>query len=445
MEPRVKRRIFLTALVAVALVVILYWQFPPEVSRQSITAFFTLLALSTLAMMLFLRFTEGGSTTSMDFVPELGAILLLGPTGAVTVTLVSELVSGFLLYREKSSLKKLFNIAQLVLAVGMAGLVFKAFRGRESLLVLNFWDSFPPFLMAVLAYFAVNTGTVAYIVSVAERRSFVEAWRQITGGLILFDIAMSPLAFLVAYLYVVQGWLFVFLAMIPLIGLRYSYGINFELQRLNTDLLRLMVKTIEAQDPYTSGHSIRVSEAARRIGRQLGLSNRQLKIVETAALLHDIGKIDIVYGEILRQKGPLTPEQRDLIRAHPDRGVDIIKSIRSIHPEVLRCVRYHHERWDGDGYPAGIKKDEIPLGSRIIMVCDTIDAMTTARPYRDPLPTSVVREELIKHKGTQFDPSIVDALLQTEILENLNVPEPARPTAAARLAGVQSGLRSDNI
>ena len=170
------------------------------------------------------------------------------------------------------------------------------------------------------------------------------------------------------------------------------------------------------------------------------LSPRQLKIVETAALLHDIGKIDVVYGEILRQKGPLTPEQRELIRAHPDRGVDIIKSIRSIHPEVLACVRHHHERWDGDGYPAGLAGEDIPLGSRIIMVCDTIDAMTTARPYRDALPVSVVREELTKHRSTQFDAAIVDVLVKTDILETLDTPEVATPSAGARLAGVNPSL-----
>ena len=443
MDPRVKRTIVATTLAAASLVVILFVRYPPTLDAESLLAFGTLLALSTLAMMLYLRFTEAGSTTSMDFVPELGAILLLGPTGAVMVTLLSELISGFFLYREKSAMKKLFNIAQLVLAVGAAGLLFRWSGGVESLDTFRFQAYLAPFLVAVLAYFAVNTGTVAFIVSVSERRSFFEAWREITGGLIVFDIAMSPLAFLVAFLYTQYGVLAVFLAMIPLIGLRYSYGINFELQQLNSDLLRLMVKTIEAQDPYTSGHSIRVSEAAKKIGRALELNSRQLKIVETAALLHDIGKIDVVYGEILRQKGPLTPEQRELIRAHPDRGVDIIKSIRSIHPEVLRCVRHHHERWDGDGYPAGLAGEEIPLGARIIMVCDTIDAMTTARPYRDALPVSVVREELNKHRSTQFDEAIVDVLVKTDILETLGAPETSAPTAAVRLAGVNPSLGID--
>jgi len=443
MDPRIKRTIYATTLAAAALVVTLFVRHPPTLDAASFLAFGTLLALSTLAMMLYLRFTEAGSTTSMDFVPELGAILLLGPTGAVMVTLLSELVSGFFLYREKSALKKLFNVAQLVLAVGAAGLLFRWSGGVESLDTFRFQDSLAPFLLAVLAYFAVNTGTVAFIVSVSERRSFFEAWRQITGGLIVFDIAMSPLAFLVAFLYTQYGVLAVFLAMIPLIGLRYSYGINFELQQLNSDLLRLMVKTIEAQDPYTSGHSIRVSEAAKKIGRALELSSRQLKVVETAALLHDIGKIDVVYGEILRQKGPLTPEQRELIRAHPDRGVDIIKSIRSIHPEVLRCVKHHHERWDGDGYPAGLAGEDIPLGARIIMVCDTIDAMTTARPYRDALPVSVVREELTKHRSTQFDEVIVDVLVKTDILETLSTPEASARSAGVRIAGVNPTLGID--
>ena len=151
----------------------------------------------------------------------------------------------------------------------------------------------------------------------------------------------------------------------------------------------------------------------------MGVRRRKIRHIETAALLHDIGKIDVAYSEILRQKGGLTPEQRELIRDHPDRGVDIVKSIRSISPVVLENIRHHHERWDGDGYPVGLRGDQIPLGARIIMVCDTIDAMTTARPYRDALPVSVVKEELVKHRGKQFDARIVDRVLETGLLDRL--------------------------
>jgi putative nucleotidyltransferase with HDIG domain len=424
MDPgnKVQRAVTTAAVCAVALVVYLFIQYPPEPTADALKAFGTLFALSVAATLLHLRFTAAGSTSSLDFVPELAAILILGPTGAVLVTLSSELVSSSLLHRGKPRFKKIFNGSQLTLAVGLAGLAFMLFGGEPSMASLNFLESFPEFLLAVLVYFAVNTGTVSYVVSVSESTPFLSTWRRLTGGLIWFDLAMSPLAFLVAWLYLrLDNPVFVFLAIIPLIGLRYSYGTNYELQHLNTDLLRLMVKTIEAQDPYTSGHSLRVAECATEICRELGLRGKQVENIEKAALLHDIGKIDVAYNEILRQKGPLTTEQRQLIQDHPARGVDIVKSIRTIPKEVLECIRHHHERWDGNGYPDKLSEHEIPLGARIIMICDTIDAMTTARPYRDPLPVSVVREELRKHSGSQFDSQIVDVVLNSALLDRLNI------------------------
>jgi putative nucleotidyltransferase with HDIG domain len=427
MQPsiRVTRAVTVAAVSAVALLAFLLWQYPPDTSVEATKAFATLFALSVAATLLHLRFTDAGSTSSLDFVPELAAILVLGPTGAVLVTISSELLSSFLLHRGKPPYKKVFNASQLTLAVGLAGLAFMWFGGVPSMEGLNFLDSFAPFVVAVLVYFAVNTGTVSYVVSASEDAPFLGTWRRLTGGLILFDLAMSPLAFLVAWLYLqLDNPFFVFLAIIPLIGLRYSYGTNYELQRLNTDLLRLMVKTIEAQDPYTSGHSLRVSESAREICLSMGLRGKPVENIEKAALLHDIGKIDVAYNEILRQKGPLTPEQRRLIQDHPARGVDIVRSIRSFPKEVLECIRHHHERWDGEGYPDKLAGADIPLGARIIMVCDTIDAMTTARPYRDPLPVSVVQEELLKHSGSQFDERVVRAVLSSGVLERLEL----RPT-----------------
>lgn len=419
---RVHRAVTFAAISAVALIVFLLWQYPPDTSTPALKAFATLFALSVAATLLHLRFTDAGSTSSLDFVPELAAILVLGPTGAVLVTICSELLSSFLLHRGKPPYKKIFNASQLTLAVGLAGLAFMWFGGVPSIEGLNFLDSFAPFVVAVLIYFAVNTGTVSYVVSASEDAPFLGTWRRLTGGLILFDLAMSPLAFLVAWLYLqLDNPFYVFLAIIPLIGLRYSYGTNYELQRLNTDLLRLMVKTIEAQDPYTSGHSLRVSESAREICLSLGLRGKAVENIEKAALLHDIGKIDVAYNEILRQKGPLTPEQRRLIQDHPARGVEIVRSIRSFPKEVLECIRHHHERWDGEGYPDKLSGTDIPLGARVIMVCDTIDAMTTARPYRDPLPISVVQEELRKHSGTQFDERIVRVVLDSDTLQRLAI------------------------
>ncbi|MDH3296724.1 MAG: HD domain-containing protein [Gemmatimonadota bacterium] len=365
-----------------------------------------------------LQVAEGGTTSSLEFIPQLAGVMLLGPAGAAMIGLLSELFST-LFDHQKPLFKRAFNIAQMTLSAACAGLAYVTFGGPVSLDSFLLQQTFAPFLLAVVVYFAVNTGSVSYVVAAAQGSSVGDVWRQIAGGLIAFDITMSFIALVVAVLYAAFGWIVILFAIIPLFGLRYSYGVNLELQQLNTDLLRLMVKTIEAQDPYTSGHSIRVSETARAIGRLMGIRRRRLRQIETAALLHDIGKIDVAYSEILRQKGGLTPEQRDLIRDHPDRGVEIVKSIRSIPQVVLDDIRFHHERWDGDGYPTGLKGDQIPIGARIIMVCDTIDAMTTARPYRGALPVSVVKEELIKHRGGQFDARIIDAVLEADLLGRL--------------------------
>lgn len=416
-----KSLIALSALLAGAALVVLFaffFDYGNFGDPDWLTATGILLALSLISTAMALKISQTGATSSLDFVPQLAAVLLIGPAGAAGIAAVSETLSEIFFYK-KPTFKKIFNTAQVVLSVAAAGLVYVLFAGESSLETFEFKQNFPRFLVAIVAYFAVNTGAVSYVVAVSEKQPFIEVWKDMTGGLIVFDFIMSLLGVGIAYFYVSTGWPVLVLTVIPLFGLRYSYGVTYELKQLNTDLLELFVRTIEAQDPYTSGHSVRVSKAAKLIGRSLRCGNRELDNIEKAALLHDIGKIDVVYGEILRQKGPLTPEQRDLIRAHPDRGVEIIRSIRSLPTEVLECVRFHHERWDGKGYPVGLREEDIPRGARIIMVCDTIDAMTTARPYRDPLPLSVVREELQKHRGTQFDPQIVDAVLGDGLLEEI--------------------------
>jgi len=404
---------------AAATSLLIAFLFPPRVTFDWAVAFATLLALAALSSLLALKITEGGSTTSMDFVPQLGAVLLLGPFGTVALTAIEELFTEFLMLR-KPHHKALFNTSQVVLAASVAAVLYNVFGGEVALTELHFRTSFPPFVVAVLGYFAVNTLCAPYAISLSEDLRFIDVWRQAVGNIIVFDLVMSSLAYLVAFLYVQWGPIALLTAVIPIIGLRYSYGVNIELQQLNQDLLRVLIRTLEARDQYTSGHSVRVAERSRRIALTLRLRPREIRVVETAALLHDIGKIDLAYGTILRQTGPLTSEQRDLIRAHPDKGVDIIKAVRSLDPEILRCIRHHHEWYDGTGYPLGLSGDRIPLGARIIMVADSIDAMLTDRPYRAALALDDVRKELVRNSGTQFDAQIVDATFVARVLDDTN-------------------------
>lgn len=417
---KVRLTILSTIAVALASTAALVIAFPPTMDTPWLLALVTLLALAIFASMLDLRITESGTTTSMDFLPQLGALLLLGPVGAIGLSTATMLFKQFILQR-KPVHKAAFNTAQTVLAIGAAGLVYNWFGGTFSLHSLPFNSSFPPFILAAAVFFGVNSAAVSYVVSITQKEGFLRTWRDLTGGIILFDLAISPLAYLVHVLYALWGPVALLLSIIPLIGLRYSYGVNLQLKQLNRDLLRVLVKTIEARDQYTSGHSIRVAERTRRMAEHLKLGPRQVQMVETGALLHDIGKIDMAYGEILRQAGPLTPAQRELIRAHPDKGVDIVQSVRSISEEIIHCIRHHHEWYDGSGYPTGISGDSIPFGARIIMVADSIDAMATDRPYRAALTRDKIRSELIDNQGSQFDPRVVAAALQCGILDELEI------------------------
>jgi len=208
-----------------------------------------------------------------------------------------------------------------------------------------------------------------------------------------------------------------------------------DLQSSGEELLELMVKAIEARDPYTSGHSLRVKELSRAIALELNLSARDLEEVETAALLHDVGKIHEEFAPLLRKESRLTSEETALMQSHAIKSADLVGIISRFRGGVQKAVRHHHERWDGQGYPDGISSTEIPLASRIIIVSDTIDAMTTDRPYRKGLSLDIVLAELQKCRGTQFDPAIVDVAVSSVAVRRLIVgaaPESELTTAPMR-------------
>ncbi|MBI5848081.1 MAG: HD domain-containing protein [Nitrospirae bacterium] len=170
-----------------------------------------------------------------------------------------------------------------------------------------------------------------------------------------------------------------------------------------------LANAIEAKDPYTGGHSERVAALSMRMADAMGLSAQEKEHLRFAAALHDVGKIGIG-REILRKNGRLDGEEQREIRSHPERGMQILEPIHFLKP-VLPAIRHHHEKYDGSGYPHGLKGREIPLKARIIGIADSWDAMMSKRPYRDPLPIQVAKEELIKHAGTQFDPEIVERFI----------------------------------
>lgn len=416
MTPPVRSLVSLTVVAALLCIVTASVYHPPSFSQDWLLTFGILLLLALIGAALSVRVTSAGSTTSINFLLHLGAIPLLGPLGAVLLAGVSMLIADVFI-RHRPKIKILFNSSQAIFAAGIASFFYVSISPAPSLSTIDITASLLPFLGAGLLYFAANSVLVTYVIAADSNRSFVEVWNNIAGKILFIDIALTPIALSVPLLHINWGTIGLLLIIVPIIGLRYSLGLNLELRNLNRDLLRVLVRTLEAQDPYTSGHSVRVSENARRIAEELGLRRGTTHQIETAALLHDIGKIGQDYSTILRQEGTLSEEQRQLIEDHPDRGAEIVEPVRSLDPAVIEAIRHHHERYDGTGYPERLEGDDIPIGARIIMVADTIDAMATDRPYRASLSTQEIRQELIRFAGKQFDPEIVQAALDAGILE----------------------------
>lgn len=182
------------------------------------------------------------------------------------------------------------------------------------------------------------------------------------------------------------------------------------LDRLNTNIIRALAHTIDAKDRYTSGHSLRVADYSLAIAKRMGKSEEEQKIIYYAALLHDVGKIRVP-EEIINKPGKLTADEFDQIRIHPVSGYHILKGIHE-DVRIAYGAKYHHERYNGKGYPNGLEGDNIPEIARIIGVADAYDAMASNRSYRDALPQAVVRSEIEKGKGQQFDAEIADIMLQ---------------------------------
>jgi hypothetical protein len=351
-------------------------------------------------------------------------------------TLFGELVRG------SPAIKLVFNTGQRIVAVSLATIIYTTLGGSlppaylSSLATLG---SLPVqsdlglFFVFAIVYFLINSIAVTGAVTLSSGRAFREVWNLNTRGVLVYDLSASFIGVLVAWLYIrFDQWLgFGSLGLlgviVPIIAVRHVYGLYHQLEDSGQELLQVMVKAIEARDPYTSGHSLRVSEMSRAMAVELGLPAREIEQVQTAALLHDVGKIHEEFAPLLRKEGRLTDEETALMQTHSERSADLVGIISKFRGFVQDSVRHHHERWDGQGYPQGLSRKSIPLGARIILIADTIDAMTTDRPYRKRLGLEVVIAELQKCKGTQFDPDLVDVVVGSVAVRRLIGETPLAP------------------
>lgn len=412
----IRRYVFWVALGAVAAFLLTSrgedWHTSPRLLNGLIAIFAVGLGAELSSMSVYV----GTSSISIAFIPYLGAAFLFSPAYAMAVVGLTVLVVEALV-RKKPLIKVVFNTSKEILAVGAGASVYALLGGEPSL--SEFHYTLLGVLGAGVVYTAVNSLAVSLAVSLTEGPSLGEAWVSIYGGSILYDLFAAPIPAVLAYLYVRWELGGLVALTVPLFIVRHIYLQNLRLEQSNRELLDLMVKQVELVEPYTSGHSRRVAQYARVLAREAGVHGKQVDQIATAALLHDVGKVYEEYAPLLRKQGKLTPDERKLLESHPVRSAELVTTITSLRGPVEKAIRHHHENFDGTGYPEGLIGKEIPIGARIIMIADTLDAMTTDRPYRKALPFDSVLDEVRKHSGTQFDPDLADLVVKSPFIHRL--------------------------
>jgi putative nucleotidyltransferase with HDIG domain len=406
----------------------------PAISDEAAAAVAMLSALAILAELLGFLLPSGARGT-VAYIPYLAAVLVAPSWVTIIavcgVKLITERLAGV------TPIKAAFNTAQHCLALSLAIAAYIALGGVSFLSIADqglAWLTRSVGLAtfaAISVAFLVNACLVSAAVALSSRTRVLAVLAQNSIATLGIDLLAAPIIFVFAWAYAAHGPVAALVLWVPILAFRQLNKTKLELEQMNRELLELMVTTLEARDPYTSGHSRRVQNYAVLIARALRLPEIEVKRVSQAALLHDVGKIHEKYARILSKTDKLTPEEWALMQEHPVDGERLVSTMSRL-KDLTEAIRHHHEQWDGTGYPDGIAGEEIPLSARIIALADTIDAMTSARPYRGALSAEQVRGELVRCRGRQFDPEITDQVLSVALWNKLFVPaREARPSQPA--------------
>jgi putative nucleotidyltransferase with HDIG domain len=404
----------------------------PNADHWEAAGFFTMLGL--LASALGYQ-TSGATSGNIGFLPFLSAALVAPNAAAVATVFIG--VSGAEMIVKRAPMKALFNVAQFVFAQSLAVLAFVAVGGVS---LLETRPSMVGLGVLVSSFLGLNKLAVSTIVATSAGKDTRSTWFRAMKSTMVYDLLAFPLIYVFAEVYVRWGALIAAALALPMLGVRQLYKTNVALEKMNEELLQLMVAAIEARDPYTSGHSQRVARFARVIAKSAGVGNKQTERIAVAALLHDVGKIHEEFAPILRKPGRLTDAEFEIMKSHPEKGARLIGKVTHF-ADLVPLVESHHESWHGRGYPRRLAENEIPFGARIIALADTIDAMSTSRPYREALGAETVRAEIVAESGRQFDPKLCEALLQpaawAEIVREIGIATSEYPVAHPRSDVIQ--------
>jgi putative nucleotidyltransferase with HDIG domain len=373
------------------------------------------------------------SRVSISSIIAIASILLFGPLAGV----LTHMTSGLMTIITTTFLSKLpekgrvswlnrvaFNSGMWAISAAVAGWVYVVLGGTPG--TVNQTTNLIPLIGAVTVDTLLNLGILIGVITLQTGKTPFYIWKQ------NFQWA-APIAIIggvlgggaLALAYEMFSFLGIVVFLVPVLATSYSFRLytnnmrgyvdqleelNLNLEKTNLGLLETMGAIIDAYDIYTYGHSTQVAHYAAAICEQMELPELRQATIVRAALVHDIGKVGVT-DRIVGKPDKLTQEERNIMKRHPRIGAEILERMEGFQ-DIVPLVRYHHERWDGCGYPDGIKGEEIPLGARILSVADTLDAMLSDRPYRPTRSLHYVLAEINRCSGGQFDPQVVEALLK---------------------------------
>lgn len=350
----------------------------------------------------------------------IGALVIAGSQLALAVVipsiLLSEVVIRFASVPTGASpyaifQKVIFNTAQVIIAIKLAYIVFNLVGGHSAPF-MNAYDYIPP-LIAFLVYTLVNTSLVSGIISLTEGTGFFYQLRFNLRNLHVQVLSLGVLAILIAVTYASSPWNLLLIAVL-LLMVNQSLREYMELRHQAKQTFEKMMDLLEKRDPYTHEHSESVGDLAEKIAEEMRVNPERKEEIVSAARVHDIGKLGTP-DRILLKEDSLNEEEWKIMKEHPVDGADILSEIK-IYEGATDIVRHEHERWDGSGYPDGLKGENIPLGSRIVAVADVWNALVTERPYRGALSKEVAVKKIKDMSGVKLDPDVVSVFFS--IIEN---------------------------
>ncbi len=414
-------RLYVAAVLAASALVLL--AFAPR-HIDSPLLFVSLLLCSSVAsaFKVSLPLTKSGSTMSVSYAVDFAALLLIGAPETMLVATVSAWSQCTFRMKSRNPIyRTLFSMGSLVITVQAAGLVYTWLGGAAPEEVLSLSNIPKPLVGAATTYFVCNTALIATAIALSTKQPIPRVWNENFLWSAPSYFVGAGAAAVGAAVIDRGGYWMALLAAAPLYLTYRTYKVYLgrvqdqqrhvqQVSDLHLATIEALALAIDAKDQTAQSHIRRVQVYAAGIAKSLGMADNEIQGVKTAALLHDIGKL-AVPEHILSKPGPLTQEEFQKIRIHPQVGAEIISGVPFPYP-VAPLILCHHERWDGKGYPTGLKGDEIPLGARILAVVDYFDALMSERPYHKAMSFDAAIGLLRQESGKALDPRVVDGFIE---------------------------------